>query len=97
MLAAIASAFGSVFTYKELLNLDLREEQFWLREAQKKRLSDFIVHVQAVRLAMTSQEAYEREMQKMKKELDILERGKENVVNEDWDALIQTTRQIKGS
>lgn len=87
MLAGIASAFGSIFTYKELLSLDLREEQFWFSEMRKKRLSDFMSLVQAIRLAMSSKETYEREMQRMRKELDVLTRGKAAVVTEDWEAL----------
>jgi hypothetical protein len=75
-----------------VLNLDVRDLSFWAREAQKKHLRDRMAMAQASRVAMAKDANYERYMNDLKHELYILERGKENIFKESWQALKEMRR-----
>jgi hypothetical protein len=75
-----------------VLNLDVRDLYFWAREAQKKHLRDRMAMAQSSRVAMNKDANYERYMNDLKHELDILERGKENVFKESWQVLKEMRR-----
>lgn len=57
-------------TVKELLNLDLRDEEMWAVEARKRELRREIALLQAVRFGVqASQGSYEKRLLQLKFEL----------------------------
>jgi len=78
-LAFIWSAFPG-FTYEELLNLDIRDRDFWIEEARRKRIEDQIRACGVARMGQANDESYERIMNEMKREL----RGMEDPQPKRW-------------
>jgi len=88
-MAVIATAFPGLFNYKFLLNLDYRDFLFWFREALKKNILDHIGQIQAVRIAMSTNEGYSRTISELRMHLRTLDIGKEKAVKESWESLKQ--------
>lgn len=66
----IASEFPGALTYKELLNLDIRDEEMLAIEAKKRELRREISLLQAVRFgACATKESYEERMAQLNFEL----------------------------
>ena len=86
----IATEFPGQFPGKELYNLDIRDEQFFTREARKKQIYSQAELLNSVRLAawadMTS---FSRKMNDLQRELNELE-GREMVdetIQDNWEDL----------
>ena len=75
-----------------MLNLDVRDLSFWVREAHIKHLRNRMDMAQAARVAMAKNSGYERYMSELSHKLHILEHGMKDVVKESWQALKEMRR-----
>lgn len=71
----IAGAFPGLFSYSALLNLDVRDWDFWAREAQKKTLLEKIEKIRMSRMAWVEGKDVQREIGIYQSELARLEGG----------------------
>jgi len=79
-----------MLSYRELLNLDVRDIAFWLRAARKKIILDQIRHIQAVRAGMAESEYYMSKINELKAQMNDAD-GQETI-RQNWDDLKETKR-----
>jgi hypothetical protein len=69
----IAWIFPGLFHYEELLELDWRDFQFWLKEAKKKRLRDRHDRILTTGIGMVGGDAFTQETTLIEWSLKLLE------------------------
>ncbi|HOY09616.1 MAG TPA: hypothetical protein PLB05_06020 [Candidatus Omnitrophota bacterium] len=91
-IVAIVSAFPGQFTYREILNLDIRDLYFWAKHAKKKSLYDQMKMLVTMRAAVDpgtdNIKAMENEIKSKIRELDV---GRDTIIRENWAALKKTS------
>ena len=70
-----------------MLNLDVRDLEFWHKEAQKKEIAEHIKAIQAVRVGMGDQSYYTQVLEDLKMQIRFIDHGKENVIKSNWNEL----------
>ena len=92
IMTVIMTAFPGQFTYKELLNFDIRELQFWSIRAQKTLLQSQLKMLLMSRAAMGESDSFNsirNEIEMRIREMDI---GREAIVKEAWSSIRETER-----
>lgn len=74
-----------MFGYIGLLNMDARDQAFWLRAARRKILFDQLRAIQAVRAGQMTDEGYLQTLDELKEQVLALD-GKDTVAN-NWEEL----------
>jgi len=88
----IAAEFPGQFPGKELYNLDIRDEQFFAREARKRQILREAELLNSIRLAAWADMAsFARKMNDLQRELNELEGRPGEIAKENWEDL-----KIKG-
>jgi hypothetical protein len=88
----IAGAFPGLFTFPDLLNLDIRDLGFWAREAQRKVLYEKMHDLRMSRMAWAESGPVESEMSMYQGALAQLEGTAELRVTDAWDELKRRKR-----
>ena len=86
------AAFPGQFTYKELLNFDLREQYFWSKKAQTHLLEQRAQQIRASRLANADTANYNTEIQSIQRSLEILKKGMKQKIADDRAALREESK-----
>lgn len=60
-----------------------------MREAQQEHLTRWMREIQSVRIAMSDRKEYEPVIVELKKKIEMLEKGHDEVVRQDWEDLIR--------
>ena len=88
----IATEFPGQFPGRELYNLDVRDEQFFAREARKKQILREAELLNSVRLAAWADMGhFSRKMNDLQRELNELEGLGDQAIQDNWEDL-----KIKG-
>lgn len=73
--------------------MDIRDFQFWTKQAQKKLIIDQIKNIQACRLAMDEGKHYNDALSEYQAQLRELEVEKEVIIKENWNDLKMLRRK----
>lgn len=77
-----------MFSYERLLNLDMRDFSYWLKKAQKEKISEQIDRLLMTRMAMhATGTEFGRALNALRFELNKLEGIAMDIVRENWEAL----------
>lgn len=88
----IATEFPGQFPGKELYNLDVRDERFFVQEARKKQILREANLLKAVRLAAwADMGSFSRRLNDLQREFNELEGMADQAVRDNWEDL-----KIKG-
>ncbi|GEM_PF-2985866 len=74
-----------MFSYKEILNLDVRDRAFWLRAARRQIILKQMRLVQAVRAGMSEEKGYSWTMDELREQLRELDGY--DTVKQNWEDL----------
>jgi len=84
----IATEFPGQFPGRELYNLDLRDEQFFVREARKKQILRKAELLNSVRMAAWADSgSFSRKLNDLQREFDGLEGMANQIVQDNWEDL----------
>ena len=83
----IAGAFPGLFTFVDLLNLDVRDFEFWSREAQRKVLNEKIEALRLSRMAWAETEFVRDELAMYQAALAELDGTKPQRIEAAWEEL----------
>ena len=84
----IAAEFPGQFPGRELYNLDVRDEQFFAREARKKQILREANLLNSVRLAAWADRAsFARKIYDLERELNELEGIADETIKDNWEDL----------
>jgi hypothetical protein len=86
VISLVASAF-SCFSYRQLLNLDVRDLMFWGKEAEKRNIKGQLDMIYAVRIGMADENGFSTNVYMLENKLKELEIGKEEMVKRNWEEL----------
>lgn len=93
-MSVIMTAFPGQFSYRELINLDFREFEFWGKKAQQILLQTQLKLLLTTRAAMAETDGFTMMKSSIESCLRELEVGKEKMVEEAWSSL-KLTEKIK--
>jgi hypothetical protein len=88
----IVSAFPGQFGYQELLNLDVRDIQFWGMRAQKKFLQDQLRMMISARATWMDQDKFKMAVDEIELLIRQITFGRKEVIKESWESLRQMMR-----
>lgn len=76
-----------------MLNLDVRDLEFWHKEAQKKEIRGHVRAIQAVRVGMMEHYSYAKIIEELKMQIRVIDQGKEKIVKNSWTDLKKIGRR----
>lgn len=93
----ISSAFPGIFSYKEILNFDFRDLRFWMREAAKQYIDDFLQQIRAVRIGMSTKGDYARIVKNLENQKTLIGIDRARIIEDNWAdlKLLQPKRKRK--
>lgn len=68
--------------------MDVRDLEFWLKEARKRIIREQRLRIQAARVAKAENSAYQGFMDELQAELRRLDIGEREAVKESWEMLM---------
>ncbi|MFA5456876.1 MAG: hypothetical protein WC261_04500 [Synergistaceae bacterium] len=70
-----------------MLNLDIRDLEFWMREAKKKLLKEHLLRTRAARVAMAKDKDYRNYMSEIQQQIRETDIDAEELIKENWETL----------
>lgn len=69
------------------MNLDVRDLRFWIQEATRRRIDNFLQQIKAVRIGMARKEDYARIVKDLENQKNLVGISRAKIIKDSWDDL----------